>query len=267
MNILFWNTHGNPNINSYLASIIKDNAVDIVVLAEYIADGLQLKRLIRNNGRRFKEYMTGGCSRIRIFGSYSKVAAGNAGPYYSIQIINNSYILCGVHLPSRSYTTESVRDSKIREIMYDIHTNEVELNSAKTIIVGDFNEMPYDYGCLAADTLHGLPIFEKGSDAHRTVAGTKFKKYYNPMWNFFGDFSYPYGTYYYTSSQDMTAPRWYIFDQFVLGSELASCVTEDDVKIITDCSNGSLADSQGHPDKKLISDHFPIFCRIEEANE
>lgn len=73
MNILFWNTHINYNINPYIASIVKDHDIDIIVLAEYVADDDQLIGLVSKNGHRIKEYITDGCKRIRIFGKYISV--------------------------------------------------------------------------------------------------------------------------------------------------------------------------------------------------
>ena len=43
----------------------------------------------------------------------------------------------------------------------------------------------------------------------------------------------------------------------------------EELKIITECNEGCLADKQLHPNKD-ISDHFPIICElsiVEERNE
>lgn len=262
VNILFWNTYQNPLINPYLASLVKDNDINILVLAEYVASHDEFKRLLLNTNHRLEEYVTDGCKRITIFGDYSYVVPADQVRYYSIQIVNDDFILCGVHLPSNLHADNSKRDKIIRDIMQDIHNREKGLSTLKTVIVGDMNEMPYDYGCMASDTFYGLSFHEENSKRYRTIAETDYPKYYNPMWNFFGDFDYPPGTYYYEDSESMIEPGWLMFDQFILGRELAGSVSKDDVRIITGCSYGGLADEKGHPDKDHVSDHFPIFCRI-----
>lgn len=35
MRILFWNTHRNVDINSYILDIVNQNEIDVLVLAEY----------------------------------------------------------------------------------------------------------------------------------------------------------------------------------------------------------------------------------------
>ena len=37
MRILFWNTHRNVDINSYILDIVNQNEIDVLVLAEYMA--------------------------------------------------------------------------------------------------------------------------------------------------------------------------------------------------------------------------------------
>lgn len=38
MRILFWNTHKNKSINPYIASLVYDNDIDVLVLSEYDAN-------------------------------------------------------------------------------------------------------------------------------------------------------------------------------------------------------------------------------------
>ena len=46
MKILFWNVHRNRNINRYIASIVGDNEIDILVMAEYNADESELSHYL-----------------------------------------------------------------------------------------------------------------------------------------------------------------------------------------------------------------------------
>ena len=262
MKILFWNTHKNHDINDFLSTIIKDYEIDIVVLAEYEADEQELYQMIRNNQQYLTSYTTIGCERIKFLGNYIHVEPSVQNDYYSIQVINNRFIICGVHLPSDLHGDRSLERYKIaREIINDIHDAEQDVGGSFTIIAGDFNEMPYDNSCLNADAFHGLPVYRNGS-RERTVTGYSYQKYYNPMWNFLGDFSSPPGTYYRNDSS-LHDPMWYMLDQFIFGHDVVPMMNKDQLRIITNCGKGDLANKFGHPDKS-ISDHFPIMCEIIE---
>lgn len=262
MKIMFWNTHKNCDINKYIDSLIFDNSVDVAVLDEYKDEEEELLKLVRANKKEYKKYITTGCDRIKIFSCLKEVEPATQDKYYSLQIINNEIILCGTHLPSDLHGNMSYeRQMIIRTIMNDIKDIEKELCSDKTIIVGDLNEMPYHNGCMDADCFHGMSYFCRGQKTTREVLGEEYRKYYNPMWNYFGDFNGPPGTYYYNKST-LYSPMWYMYDQFILGSELAEKVDYDKISIITSCSVGSLLKPSGIPNDK-ISDHFPILCDIE----
>ena len=263
MKILFWNTHRNTRINKYISSLVHVNKIDILVLAEYEANSDDLYKMIRSRGDFLQEYASIGCERINVFGNYRKVEPSVQDKHYSIQIINREFILCGVHLPSNLHGDMSREPlMKIRTIVHDIQEEEEKFSTQRTIIVGDFNEMPYAEACLNADAFHGLPVYETNKKMYRIVGGNKFKKYYNPMWNFFGDFSYPPGTYYRNNSF-IYSPMWYMLDQFIFGKDIIPLLNKEQLKIITKCEYGSLADRNGHPDKN-ISDHFPIMCEISD---
>lgn len=266
MRILFWNTKGNCEINKYLSCIIEDYDIDIAVLAEYKASPQDLIIRMRRCERWFEQYNTIGCDRLTILGDYKNIEPAEQNYYYSIQIIDKRYVLCGIHMPSDLHGDRTnERHSIAQLIMADVHDAENIIKSTSTIIVGDFNEMPYGYACLGADAFHGLPFYNcegKGNLTRRTVYGSKYVNYYNPMWSFLGDFSYPPGTYY-RSEAVLYTPMWYLLDQFIFGQDLIPLLNKKEMRIITTCSGGNLYNSKGHPNKS-ISDHFPIMCEIEE---
>lgn len=266
MRILFWNTNKNNDVNKYIVSLIKDYDIDILVLAEYSADKAQLQSYFKESFLPFKEAYTTGCDRINIWSNYADIQEGQQHSYYSIQIIKQQYLLCGVHLFSDLHgDCEDERLETIREIMYDIQMQEEKLKNPKTIIIGDMNEMPYGKGCLGANGFHGLPALKALEKPMRTIKEKKYKKYYNPMWNLLGDFSYPPGTYYLNQAQ-LCTPMWYMLDQLIIGQELISEFKKESLKIITTCTEGELMDKNGHPNKK-ISDHFPIVCEFDDVSK
>lgn len=263
MKILFWNTNQNDMINEYVASLVQDYNIDVLVMAEYKADEKELHTLFRKNHQNLDICNTLGCDRISVWSSYANVKPGIQNRHYSIQIIQDKFILCCVHLMTDLYGDGSQeRVAKIQEIMHEIKEIEEEIDTKQTIVIGDFNEMPYGIGCLNANGLHGLPALDVVDKSVRTVAGVEYRKFYNPMWNFMGDFSYPPGTYYLNQSK-MYSPMWYMLDQVILSKDVLPLLNKESLKIITSCSYEDLIDRKRHPNKK-ISDHFPIMCEIKD---
>lgn len=263
MRILFWNTHKNHNINPYVISLVIDYNIDIVVLAEYEADVAQMSELFDNNISGFSKCYTNGCDRIHIWSNYMDIESGIQDDYYSIQVIQDNFIMCAVHLISDTYGDRSEeRLVWSQKILHEIERTEEELHSKKTIIIGDFNEMPYDRVCLNANGFHGLPVLSTTDAEMRAVTKIQYRKFYNPMWNLMGDFSYPPGTYYLNQAK-LHSPMWYMLDQVIISKAMLPFFKRECLKIITTCGHGDLMDSRGHPDKN-ISDHFPIICEIND---
>lgn len=134
----------------------------------------------------------------------------------------------------------------------------------KPVITGYFasNINPYDNSCVNARYFHGIPIYEDAMRESRNIAGKEFRMFYNPMWNFLGDFKEPYGTYY-RSAADTFNPYWHIYDQVIIRPSLRSRFVDGNLKIITGSANVSLLDKNKHPNHS-ISDHLPITFEIKE---
>ena len=261
MKILFWNTKKNCNINQYIYSLVCENDIDILVVAEYEADKNELQSLLEKCPQNLVDCNTYGCNRIKLWANYVNIKPGIQEKYYSIQVIRDKYILCCVHLISDSHGDRSEeRLAIIQEIMYEINEIENKIKSYKIVIIGDFNEMPYGRGCLSANGFHGLPVLNTSDTPTRKVNQIEYRKFYNPMWNFMGDFSYPPGTYYLNQAK-LYSPMWYRLDQVIVSKDVLPLLKKESVKIITSCGYSDLVDKNQHPDKK-ISDHFPIMCEI-----
>lgn len=266
MKVLFWNTYKNENINPYIVSLVQEHNVDVLIVAEYVANEGELGNMFKASGFQMVSCNTFGCKRINVWSNYIDVQAANQNEYYSIQILPGRYILCGVHLMTDMYgEREEERLALSQQIIHDIKEVEEKIDSQKTIIIGDFNEMPYGKSCLNANGFHGLPVLSVDDSSTRSVNGIEYKKFYNPMWNLMGDFSYPPGTYYLNQSK-LKSPMWYMLDQIIMSKELLPDFKRESLKIITTCRISDLADRAGHPNKK-ISDHFPIICEIKNRKD
>jgi exonuclease III len=262
LKVLFWNTKNNSQINKILSSLIIENDIDIVVLAEYIDNINKLLSQVSSQGKNMQQYFTSGCKRIMMLGTIKNVQPAWQETHSSIQIVNNKYILCGVHLISKvSPDNDETRKIRIQRIVQEIINAEKEIGSEHSIIVGDFNVDPYDIGMVGAPYFHSVPIYEESLRKVRQVAEENYYMFYNPMWNFMGDFKKPYGTYYY--SQGSTCTYWSILDQVIIRPSVRDSFIDNSLSIITKTKQYNLLDDSGHPNKN-ISDHLPIVFEIEE---
>lgn len=265
MKIAFWNVNQNKNINNFIVDLIYENEIDMIVLAEYNADSQSLIQKLLQKNIQVEQYLTSGCDRIVMFGSIQGVMPANQNKYYSIQIVKNKYILCGMHLPSPIYSDhQEKRNIVIDMIVRDINELEKDYDLSNTIILGDINENPYDFGCLNATKFHGISSGDDASKGMRTVMNKKFKMFYNPMWNLFGDFHYPPGTYYHSGSEPSNS-FWNIYDQVMIRPSMRSRFIDKSLKIVIKTEKYSFVDKSKHPCKD-ISDHFPIVFEIREED-
>jgi exonuclease III len=262
LKILFWNTYHNKYINTILSELIIENNASIVVLAEYDGKIDELIDILTSNGIVMKQYNSC-CERIKLLGSLECVELRLDTSHYTIQIINDKDILCCVHLNSKLHAGhETYREILIDQIVQDIQTIEQEIGTENSIVVGDFNINPYDSSCIDARYFHGIPVCCEAERKSRKVAGKDYFMFYNPMWNFLGDFQEPYGTYYYNGSSTQNT-YWNIFDQVIFRPAMKKRFLKDSLKILTETKTRYLLDSNGHPDKN-ISDHLPIIFEIKE---
>lgn len=262
MRILFWNTHNNEKINPILAEIILEQRISVVALAEYTADASELLELLSDNQVYMTPYFTAGCNRIKLFGTVDDVSPGAHTTYASIQIMEKRDIFCCVHLPSKMHADSSKRGIAVSRIVREIEALEAKYGTKNTIVVGDFNANPYEPECLEAQFFHGIPVSKEADRKSREVVGEVFNMFYNPMWNFLGDFDSPPGTYY-LCTNNAACPYWNIFDQVIIRPDIRHRFVDKALRIIDKTTTLYLTDKKGHPDTD-ISDHLPIVFEIKE---
>lgn len=261
MRLLFWNTHKNKHINTYIARLVEENEIDILILAEYNSNIEDLDVLLDRSRKKLSRCNTIGSERIKIWSNYCSTEPGTQDKYFSLQIINNEYIICGVHMYSD--LNGERYDERLRlaeQIMGEIGKIKEKIDSDKVIIMGDINESPYEKTTLSAMGFHGMPELKVDSDANRVVYGKIYEKMYNPMWNLYGDFDYPPGTYYRSESK-LCTPAWFMIDQIIMSKSMIDFLKKEQLRIIVECEGEKLYTREKHPDKK-ISDHFPIMCEF-----
>ncbi|MBP3819175.1 MAG: hypothetical protein J6H31_12835 [Butyrivibrio sp.] len=261
MRIAFWNTHKNEGINPIITKIIAEEKIDIMVLAEYCDKVSDLINSSRSFGN-YNSYFTVGCGRITMIGKIENVEPGIMTDYFAIQIINNEILLCALHLNSNIYSNaQERRQIVLQDLKRKIENYKNDKKIDNVVILGDFNENPYDRNLMGVNGLNGVPVAKSIRKNPRIVAGISVDTYYNPMWNFLGDFNEPFGTYYYSTE----APFWNIYDQVLISASLVNRFCKDKIKILTRISGISIQKEDCSPNKSQYSDHFPILFEIKEA--
>lgn len=140
MRFLFWNTHNTKDINSILCGMIVEQKANIVILAEYEDIIEDLIYNLDLKGVRMNVYPSIGCDRLIILGNTKDIRQSRQSKYYSMQIIKNDMLLCGVHLPSQMWADERTQTLAFQSVVRDIELAEEDGGIDKTIVVGDFNQ-------------------------------------------------------------------------------------------------------------------------------
>lgn len=265
MKYLFWNTH-NERINPYVEEIIAHYSCDIIALCEYSDNPMELIVNLSKKTINMFYIDTLACERIHIFGRFSPYKIEHCGddPYYTIKKIPHEslgmHLVAFVHFPSKLHRSQEAFNSrKAEKLVIDILAAEQRWQTNKTLIVGDFNMNPFEYGIVSASCLHGVISRNVAKNNSRSILKESFSMFYNPMWNLLGDFSDPPGTYFYNNS-DYVCYFWNIFDQVLLRPSLLNNFNNHSLKIITFTGANSLvSNTDGRPS---VSDHLPIYFEI-----
>ena len=71
MKIMFWNTHRNNSINSYIIELVEHNEIDVLVLAEYTSDTSELNNLLKQSNKRLFKWNNEAWNKTRKVGGHS----------------------------------------------------------------------------------------------------------------------------------------------------------------------------------------------------
>ena len=260
MIISFWNIRNNI-INSLIYELIVNNNIDILVLAECKRE--KAEKLINDLYKENLVYkiieIAPVCKKIIVIYKedivVSKVLRDSSN-HITININRNmlDFKLIALHLPSALYGGNENGYCYIQAIKRDIEEFD------NVIVVGDFNYSPFDSFMVNASAFSAIP---SKNISKRKVCGHFFKVLYNPMWNFFGDFSEIPGTYYYNNSADKNY-YWYLLDQVLFTNDILKQYKDRSTKIIKKIGDKSLLGKTGINEK--YSDHLPILFELKEEN-
>lgn len=284
MVIAFWNINNNTDLADVLLDLVKENDIDILLLAEShkspnnkrgcVVDDILLDFITKSKSKLASTFyiIPNSDFRVKVMSSLDpgcfnpKNTLFNSSRWFAFYIDIPGIIklnIFPVHFYSKINWSEISLALECVNFSRDIDLVERNTNCTNSILIGDFNMSPYEYGVVASNGIHALQDLDylaskiKGKE----IDGTFYKYFYNPMWNFFGDETTPYGTIYHRTPGHISH-EWNIYDQIILRPDLKNHISKKSTKIITKIAGQSLLKRYDRPDDKY-SDHLPIMINLK----
>ncbi len=267
INFLFWNVGKKP-LEPLITELAFEHNVDVIMLAEYVENPTRLLQTINAETFQYSRNESF-CDKIRVYSKFEDALfpSFSESNRYTIRHLQlpglEDILLAVVHFPSKMNFADKSQEVESEELARIIKEAENRVGHTRTILLGDLNMNPFENGMVKTTGLHSVmsqQIAQKGS---RTVQGRDYPFFYNPMWNFLGDFSpFVSGTHYYHASEHISY-FWNMFDQVLVRPELLGVFSNEDLKIIDSVGEQSLLNENGLPNANFASDHLPILFSLK----
>jgi exonuclease III len=267
LRFVFWNVN-TKDLTYSVCALAKSTKADVIILAENLVRSHRTLGALRQDvNEQFFIPDVISESRFHCFSrdanlDLSEVHSANRISIRRWKLGTEKALLVLVHgVDIRNHDRET-RQSFAEYIAGEIRFVSKEQKIKNIVVMGDFNMNPYDPGMYIARGLNAMMTRKCVARGVRQHTGGKYDLYYNPMWSLFGDNSKgPAGTVYDTSSQGPYG--WNILDQVIIHHSLVPFFK--DVKILSAVDGHSFANQYGRPDKKNVSDHFPILTEFRRT--
>lgn len=178
------------------------------------------------------------------------------------------FLVVGLHLPSKQNRSDVDQQEDAKQIRLQIEKYECEYSNTRTVVVGDFNMMPFELGMAGSEGFHGIMSRAIAQRKSRTLYSESRSFFYNPMWGRLGDTSLgPPGSWTGAPNQHVLWHYWYLFDQVLVRPDLIPNLQIDTVRVVDEIEQTSLIGKTGlvsqaedHPD------HLPLtfFLKMEQ---
>jgi len=227
-----------------------------------------LSALRNRTGRRY--FRDPGLSpRLRIYSRYDRryftacKDMGGIAIRHLAPPMGPDILLVIVHLPSKLHQTEHDQALACTRLARTICEHEQSLGHSRTVVVGDLNMDPFEYGVVGAEGLHAIMDRRIAARGARRVQGEDRTFFYNPMWSRLGDGAPgPPGTYYCDTGKQVNF-YWNTYDQVLVRPALLSAFDSQDVTVLTEAGKRSLLSDSGRPDAAGASDHLPVLFELD----
>jgi hypothetical protein len=270
--LLFWNLKRRP-LDPLVGALAREVGADIVTLAESDAGIDETLAHLNADTQSFYFPDLLAPTRLRVFSRFlpNWIQPIEDGLGFSIRQyappIGAAFMMVAVHFPSKLYRTEDDYRLVCGQLARAVEAAEARMGHSRTVIIGDFNMNPFESGLSSAGGLHAVMDRRVAAKEERTVLGSQYKFFYNPMWGRLGDVrGRPAGTHYYDSGQALNF-YWNMLDQVLLRPSLLDAFDDDGIKIVTEIAGTSLLDAAGRPDKSKASDHLPVVVQLHQIEE
>ena len=261
---LFWNVQGKP-LERLVATVAAELAIDVIVLAE-CAEGHAnvLDRLAdvgpfsspTRLGRDLRAYSRLPGQAVR---QVSSDTNGHLATYRIVRPEHAEVLLGTIHYQSRRDWNPADQDQHASIIANAVRRQERRAGHQRTIVIGDFNMNPFDPGLVGATAFHAMMTRDIARRRTRVIDAKPYDMFYNPMWRFFGDHTPgPAGTHWYRPAKPIVY-GWNMYDQVLLRPDLMDGLA--DLRIIDQIGPTFLL-RNGRPDRRIGSDHLPLFLTL-----
>ena len=266
LTFLFWNVM-KRDIGDVVAEMVDTHAVDVVILAEPGPSHAGVLEAVNSVRPGFRlPFST--CDQIHLVANLptgSVVALDETDRISARRLVlsgQEPILLVALHAISKLHASEASQQQAIAEVVRFVDRQEAREGHHRTILVGDFNMNPFEAGIIGAGGLHAVMTRERARKVSRTVAGSDYRFFYNPMWRCFGDGSPgPPGTCHYPRSEHVSY-FWNVFDQILIRPDLLDNFGGESVTVLTHSGERSLLTSGGFPNHQF-SDHLPLLFRLD----
>lgn len=267
INFLFWNLNKKP-LEHLIKELAFQHDVDVIMLAEYEGNPTRLLQVI--NAEDFYYFFNESfCDKIRVYSKFRDefFPKFSESHRYTIRHLKlpglQDVLLAIVHFPSKINFADKSQEVESEELAKFIKDAEQRVGHSRTVLVGDLNMNPFENGMIKTTGLHSVMSQQLAKRGSRIVQDREYPFFYNPMWNFLGDFSsFSSGTHYYSSSEHITY-FWNMFDQVLVRPELLDIFSMGDLRIIDSIGERSLLKKDGLPNTNFASDHLPILFSLQ----
>jgi hypothetical protein len=251
---LFWNTAGNA-VTRQVENLVRQHEVSVLILAENrmteenISSALPVGFLPVDTGS----------PRIEIFSQFhpNDFFPVFDSQRYTVKLLNvegcEVILLVCLHFPSKRFMNNDQQNAEAVNLNLNLKKIEEAFGVKRTIVIGDFNMNPFDYGMVSHAGFNAVMTRKIAEEGSRKFQFQHYDYFYNPMWSFFGDLNDRIsGTFYYRNEF-----HWHLFDQLLIRPSVIKHFIPESLEIITGDEERQFLNKNGRIDKS-ISDHLPL---------
>lgn len=272
MRFLFWNLN-RRDLHGFVRNLARQENADVVILAECPTSPAQLLEELNAEApdyadARHYQYAPGNCGHLLFFTRFESNLLTPLFESHRVSIRRlalpacQSILVAAAHLPAKmNFSEESLLVESVH-LAQAIDEVEISEGHQRTILLDDMNMNPFEAGMVIAGGLHAVMSRRVAARKTRLVQRQRYKFFYNPMWNHFGDNGEACGTFYFEGAEHLCY-YWNLFDQVLLRPDLLEGFAPENVRIPTSIRGFSLLQEDGQPDKETVSDHLPVTLELK----